>query len=235
MDSPRAMLIFIENKKPDMASTSANKGSVPFIVLSYRPLSSFLCVSDPISSSWITAFTYQFNRTVVMKIIFALISTLAMPLLAAPISNVSKVDERKSTIKVNWLVKSPATTTENAKADRGAKELPLSISNDCATRFKIEKLAYKVDAGDSERIMRSLSGTGSMSDLEVVMVKQFAGRGATPDMVLIMGNGKRYGLDLNSIVDVGAWPRKGYRIKGFFGADNFQRPDFWSGVEVRCH
>ena len=70
--------------------------------------------------------------------------------------------------------------------------------------------------------------------LSVVIVKQFAGRGAPPDLVIVMGQ-ERIGLNLGDVIDVGAWPRKGYLIRSFFDGEKFKLPKFWSGVEMTCH
>src|ERR1700690_1209689 len=112
-----------------------------------------------------------------MKPLFAMLAlALALPLAEASPPNAPAAGR---TIKLRWLIKTPASTIENAKVVRGSRDLPLSVSPDCAARFKVDSLSYTFD-GNMQRVNRFLAGIDSMSDLKVVIIKQFAGRGEPP-------------------------------------------------------
>ena len=136
--------------------------------------------------------------------------------------------------KAQWRIKAPATTTSDAMDDHGSRSLPLDITTDCAAHFRVERLTYSMDAGDREALRRAFMGTGSISSLEIVVTKLFSGRGEPPSLTLIQERGTPMRFSLSNSININAWPRKGYRVVGYFEADKLQRPRFWTRLKVSC-
>ena len=159
---------------------------------------------------------------------------LLAPAVALTTQTVVKPAPSKVTTKAQWRIKVPATTSSDAMDDHGARSLPVIISADCAARFRVDRLTYSMDAGDTAAIRRAFAGKGSISSLEIVVTKLFAGRGEPPALALIQEKGATMRFSLSSNINVNAWPRKGYRLVSDFEADKLQTPKFWTRLEATC-
>ena len=145
-----------------------------------------------------------------------------------------KVGAEQQTVKASWLLKSAPTATTDAEIDKGSINVPLLTNAGCRKNYKIEKLFWSLDATNEERIAKSFSGQGSISDLEVTIVKLFAGRAKLPTLTIYDKNGKAYRLTFTNFVDFYRWPAKKYKINGMFSADSIPLPKFWSKVKLIC-
>jgi len=145
-----------------------------------------------------------------------------------------EVGAEQQTVKASWMLKSAPTAKRDAEIDKGSIQVPLLANDGCQRNYKIEKLFWSMDATNEKRIRHALLGQGSTSDLEVTIVKLFAGRAELPTLIIYDNNGKSYRLTFDGPVDYNKWPVKGYQIKAKFSADSIPLPKFWNKVELVC-
>ena len=140
----------------------------------------------------------------------------------------------QQTVKASWMLKSAPTAKTNGEIDKGSIQVPLLANEGCQRNYKIEKLFWSMDATNEKRIRQAFLGQGSTSDLEITIVKLFAGRAELPTLIIHNDNGKSYRFHFDGFVDYNKWPVKGYQIKANFSADSIVLPKFWNKVEVVC-
>lgn len=162
--------------------------------------------------------------------LLAFIATL-LPFISLPL-RAAEIQSKRPMVKAPWIIKMQATATEDAKTDRGSVNLPIITTAECESRFKIERLTFSLDTAD---LARHLSGIAPLATLEIRIIKLFQGRGATPDIILEQGGGKRAGFSFFNAIDVNEWPRKNYRFGAKFDAGKLMRPQHWKQLELKCN
>ena len=167
-----------------------------------------------------------------MKLLKLLLSAMFILL---PVSSYSETKPNTHEVKVAWILKTPPSTTEDGKTDKGIVLLPLKTTSECVSKYKINKMLFNVDTTDKNKVLKALSGQGSLVNLEVVIIKQYQGRGHAPEIIIVTKKGDKYNLNFSAGIDVNMWPKRGYKIIGDYQADKMVFPEHWKEIEMICH
>ena len=136
-----------------------------------------------------------------------------------------------NTVTVTWLAKTPPTTELDPLAEHGSVRVPLTATEQCKARYRIERLRFVIDLTDAA-ISDAAQGGRPIRRLDIRIRKLFKGRGAPP-VVTIRWPGQSVEASDFSI-DVNEWPRKGYVIDNWLTFEKMETPKHWLRVEMAC-
>lgn len=145
-----------------------------------------------------------------------------------------EVGAEMQTVEAFWILKSAPTSKRSAEINKGSVRVPLLSNDDCQKNYRIEKLLWSLDATNEKRIRQGFLGQDSTSDLEVTIVKLFAGRAELPTLTIYDNDGKSHRITFDSSIDFNKCPNKGYTINAKCPADSILRPKFWNKIEFMC-